>query len=420
MPGYSLNILNVRDVAEFQLCSGCGACEYMSPGNIRMVDVADHGLRPVLQGDGLDIGSREALAVCPGARLSHTFDERDPGLIGQLRAAWGPVFGVWEGHAADPDIRLAASSGGAAAAISLHCLERHGMHGVLHSAVNPGAPWLNETVMSRTRQDLLARTGSRYAPASPCSRLDLIEAAPAPCVFIGKPCDIAAAQRARVFRAQLDKNIGLTIGVFCAGTPSTRGTLDLMKKVGIEDCAKVLSLRYRGNGWPGRWVVRWVDATGKERETSQTYDESWAFLQKYRQWRCYVCPDHTGEFADIAVGDPWYRPLQEGHPGSSLIVARSRRGFEIIHAAMETGHLVLTRHDWSLLPKSQPNLLQSRGRLWGQMAALKVCGVPFPKLSGFPTWRFWLHVLSLGTKIRSIVGTLRRVVRRQLRHRIKL
>ena len=36
-----------------------------------------------------------------------------------------------------------------------------------------------------------------------------------------------------------------------------------------------------------------------------------------------MCADHTGEFADIAVGDPWYRPHLDDEPGRSLVLARS-------------------------------------------------------------------------------------------------
>lgn len=49
-----------------------------------------------------------------------------------------------------------------------------------------------------------------------------------------------------------------------------------------------------------------------------TYADSWAYLQRYRQWQRYICPDHTGEFADVAVGDPWYREVQAGEAGTSL------------------------------------------------------------------------------------------------------
>jgi coenzyme F420 hydrogenase subunit beta len=410
-------IQNVRDVAEFQLCTGCGVCGYLSPQTVRIADVTEHGKRPILTGDGADAASREAFAACPGIALAHDFDERDPALVRELRDAWGPVYEVWEGHASDAAIRHGGSSGGAASALALFAIERGGMHGVLHTAARKDVPYLNETVMSHSRDELLARTGSRYAPASPCDGLAKVEAAAAPCVFIGKPCDVAAVQKARKLRPALDAKIGLTIGFFCAGAPSTKGTLELMKKVGVEDPSTVTSLRYRGNGWPGLWTVRFKGKDGTEQERTLTYAESWGFLQKHRQWRCYICPDHTGEFADIAVGDPWHEAPKEGEAGRSLIIARTKRGQAILKAAAEAGYVVLTKNDPQLLPQSQPNLLSTRGRLWGQMAALRLTGTPRPRYEGFKTWRLWLGVLGIREKAQSTIGTIRRIGRRGLKRR---
>jgi coenzyme F420 hydrogenase subunit beta len=414
-----LRVINVKDVAEQSLCCGCGACAYMAPDAIRMVDVASDGRRPLVDLARLNGQGEAALQVCPGNGLEHTFDRGDPELIKELAGAWGPVYDVFEGYAADPDVRHGGSSGGAATALALYSLERGGAHGVLHTTSREDAPHLNRTVISRSRDELLGATGSRYAPASPCEGLGLVEAADGPCVFIGKPCDVAAVHKARRLRPELDRKISLTIGFFCAGTPSTKGTVDLLRKVGVEDPATVTSLRYRGNGWPGRWVVRWRTPEG-EREASLSYEESWDFLQKYRQWRCHICPDHTGEFADVAVGDPWYRAIEAGEAGRSLIVARTKRGREVVRAAAAAGYLVLEKSDPSLLPQSQPNLLRTRGRLWGQMVALAVAGAPRPRFVGMATAMIWWSVLPLNAKLQSTFGTVRRVRDRRLKARRRI
>lgn len=428
----NLPVLTIRDVVEKQLCCGCGACAAARPDAFEMADAAEVGRRP------FPVGARafddapaehaafapgvnaEAIRTCPGVSLSHTFDERDPAFDRALRPAWGPVLEVWEGHAGDAAIRRAGSSGGAATALALFALERMGMKGVVHAAARADAPHLNTTVLSTTREELLARTGSRYAPASPCEGLGMAERAGGPCVFIGKPCDAAGAQKLRAQRPALDGALGLVIAFFCAGTPSTRGTLDLLKKVGCDDPARLESLRYRGNGWPGLWTARWRDADGSQREASLTYAESWDFLQRYRQWRCYICPDHTGEFADIAVGDPWHREVEPGEDGSSLIVVRTRRGAEVLRAAAEAGYVVLKAKDHSLLPRSQPNLLRTRGRLWGQLTALRASRATTPRYRGFPTLRFWLALRSPALWAESILGTWKRIRKKGLDRRLRV
>lgn len=411
-------IEGIRDVAERHLCCGCGACAYAQPEAVRMVDVLDQGRRPeVRRVDGKDLPTAPALEGCPGLELRHEPGGPRGEEIAELHAGWGAVLEVWEGYAADPELRYLASSGGAATALALHCVEREGMHGVLHIKARDDVPYLNHTVLSHTRAELLEATGSRYAPASPCDSLDRVEAAPAPCVFIGKPCDVAATSMLRATRPRLDEKLGLTIAIFCAGTPSTAGTLEMMRELGVEDPSRVRSVRYRGKGWPGMAEVQ-VDGTTGDDVRRASYDESWGkILQKHRQWRCYVCADHTGEFADVAVGDPWYREIPPEEPGRSLVVVRTERGRRLVRAALAAGALALERVDPGLLPASQINLLHTRGAVWGRSLVCRLMGVAAPRFHNFPLLGVWWRDLSLKQKARSLYGTAKRVFTKRLRHR---
>lgn len=419
-PAYDRRITGIRDVAERRLCLGCGACAYMQPDAIRMVDVLEQGRRPLVlvNGDGRDAPTGTALRACPGLQLGH-----EPGLtsgrghIAELLEAWGPVLEVWEGYAADQEIRYAASSGGAATALALHCLEQERMHGVLHTAARPDVPYLNHTVLSRSREELLAATGSRYAPASPCDGLQKVEDAPAPCVFIGKPCDVGGARKAASLHPELDRKLGLTIGIFCAGTPSLQGTLEMLRRMGVEDPDEARAVRYRGNGWPGMAEARTSGPQG-DAVHRLSYEESWGeVLQRHVQWRCRLCVDHTAEFADIAVGDPWYREIPEGEPGRSLVLVRTERGRRILHAAIGSGALVLERVGPEIVQASQPNLLRTRGAVWGRLAASRLLGLPVPHFERMPTFGIWWRRLSLVQKAQSFTGTAKRVLKRRLHQR---
>ncbi|MEM9514935.1 MAG: Coenzyme F420 hydrogenase/dehydrogenase, beta subunit C-terminal domain [Actinomycetota bacterium] len=405
-------IRSITDVAERQLCTGCGACAAVQPDDIVMVDDIEFGRRPIVSTrDG--VTTDRALACCPGVELEHGPDPT--GVVDSLRNDWGPVVAVWEGYAGDEDIRYAGSSGGAATAIALYCIEREGMGGVLHTAARADVPYLNRTVYSTTREEMMAATGSRYAPASPCDRLDLVRDAAKPSVFIGKPCDVAATSKVRRLDERLNRKLGLTIGIFCAGTPTTRGTLEMLRAMGVDDPQQLVGLRYRGNGWPGHAVARFVDTRGEERESELTYAESWGdVLGPHRQWRCYVCADHTSEFADVAVGDPWYVQPDGRDPGRSLIVARSARGRRVVESAIAAGAL----HAWPVtpdhLPASQPELLRVRGAVWGRSLASRMLGIPAPRFRGMPLFVVWLRDLTLRDKLQSTIGLVRRVRRKGL------
>jgi coenzyme F420 hydrogenase subunit beta len=403
-----MRIKNVSDIDAWRMCVGCGACAYICPeGNISLVNVTQDGIRPrVAEGRCKECG--ECLKVCPGISIAHTYDPQAAELIPGMSTRWGPILEVWEGHASDADIRYKGSSGGLASALALYCIEKGGMHGVLHVGPHKYKPLENTTVVSTNRAQILERTGSRYSPASPCDGLEMIESAPAPCVFIGKPCDVTAVRKAQSIKPALDGKIGITIGIFCAGTPSTQGTLDLLHSLGI-DPNRVEALRYRGKGWPGKFSVK---LKGDERPREiLTYMDAWGFVQKYRPYRCHLCPDATSEFADIACGDPWYRRIEAGEQGHSLVLVRTELGRKMLSGAIEFGAVKLKRVNPSVLEASQRDMPLKRGAVWGRILAMKSFGIPSPTLNGFFLFKNWQR-LTLKDKARSILGTARRIVQR--------
>src|SRR4051812_9355610 len=101
--------MSVFDVAERRLCTGCGACAYVDPTRVRMVDTLRQGRRPApVPGTPVNGTSSEAVAACPGVDQSHEFDRAAPELVGELLQSWGPVLEMWEGHATDPKTRFRA------------------------------------------------------------------------------------------------------------------------------------------------------------------------------------------------------------------------------------------------------------------------------------------------------------------------
>lgn len=400
---------NVNDIAAWRMCLGCGACAWACENKaVRLVDVTDDGIRPVV--DESCQGCGRCVEVCPGAHTSHGrwAEGADP----ELSASWGPVLGIWEGHAADPELRFKGSSGGAATALALYCLEMEERYGVVHAGADKHEPWKNRTQLSKSREELLGKTGSRYSPASPCDGLGIIEAGPAPSVFIGKPCDVAGLRMAQAMSTELDNRTALAISIFCAGTPSTKGTIDLLARFRKEP-SEIESLRYRGNGWPGNWT-----AESSAGPSSMPYKKAWSFLQKYRPLRCHLCPDGTGELADISCGDPWYREITPGEPGLSLIVARTAEGRRVLEAAAESGYLTIKKIDASLLEKSQANLLAKRRAIWGRLLALRLLLAPVPTLHGFSLFENWAG-LGVYEKLRSVAGTLRRALKREYYRRAR-
>ena len=403
----------LADVVDWRLCVGCGACAYICPDDrVRLMDFFAEGIRPVVSaGDCKDCTL--CLEVCPAVQSDFKISEPAPN---DFTREWGPIVAIWEGHATDPEIRFKGSSGGALTAISAYCMEKLGMHGVLHIGQDADDPLRNRTRLSRSRGELMAAAGSRYSPASVCNGLGLIETAPAPCVIVGKPAEIAAVRNARKLRPVLEAKVGVTLSFFCAESPSTRGTVALLEKLGIDPTA-VVDLRYRGYGWPGHFAP----TRNGEAEPCQklTYRESWAFLQAFRPWSVQLWPDGSGELADISCGDPWYEQPDGKNPGFSLVVARTARGQEIIKGAIAAGYLSLQpAENWKLV-KSQSGLLAKKGSVWGRRLATRLLGLPVARLEGLDLWHCW-KPLAWGDKLRAMFGTMRRIIARKIYRRLRL
>jgi coenzyme F420 hydrogenase subunit beta len=276
--------------------------------------------------------------------------------------------------------------------------------------MDPEDPWINRTVVSKTKEDLVSRTGSRYAPASPCDSIDLIEESSEPCVFIGKPCDTAAMTLARKQRSTLNEKLGLVLTFFCAGAPSAQGTLSLLDKLEVES-SKVKEVRYRGNGWPGKFKVKFEE----KNEKSLTYMESWGELQKFRSFRCHVCPDGLGQIADISCGDAWHLFKNDDHPGMSLIVVRTQKGKEILHRAIESGYLTATPTDSAAVIAAQ-GLVNRKPQIFGRLIAMRLLLRPVPQFIGFSLKQLWMN-FSFLERMKIILGTMRRLIKKNLWHR---
>lgn len=401
---------NIDDVVDWRLCLGCGACSYICPQQqIQLKDRIETGIRPH-RTKPRDCGTcDECLQVCP----SHSVD------FGELKSRpdykcsvdkktesdWGAITGIWEGYASDEEIRFKGSSGGALTALSLFCLEELNYQAVLHIGEDPLDPVRNKTRLSHNREDLLSAVGSRYSPASVCDGLGLVEKADAPCVVIGKPAEIAATRNAAKLRPALTKNLGLTLSFFCAETPPTQATLNLLSEFTV-DPAHLNTLRYRGHGWPGYFTTQEAQFPPRQH---WTYQKSWAYLQKFRPWGVHLWPDGAGELADISCGDPWYEEPDGKNPGFSLIVARTAKGKRIVESAITKGYLKATPAETWKLVKSQENLLYKKGATWGRRLAHRLLRVPNTHFKNLNLFRPWL-ALPLSKKLKSIIGTIRRML----------
>lgn len=322
--------------------------------------------------------SREFSASCPGVQVSRPPAEPDETY--QSDPALGLAVSSWQAWAVDPDTRFRGSSGGVLTAIAGWLVESGQAARVVGAAGDPSQPRRTVAVELGSGADFKQQSGSRYAPVSMAAHESALSGRS---VVVGKPCEASALRLLMSNRGQLDSPILLSF--FCAGVPSQQATERLLTELGIPHTAALRTLRYRGHGWPGDFYAQSMEGA----EASTSYDESWGKqLGPSMQWRCKVCPDGVGESADIVAGDYW-KTDAKGYPvftdssGVSALIARTRRGHDVILSAIRQGVIQAEPLELSHISNIQPYQVERRATLWARLLGRRLAGWKIPRYSGF-------------------------------------
>lgn len=365
----------VGKVVERGNCSGCGLCAALSPSLSMAYDEAGF-LRPVETG----VNDPDIRAASP------VFFRSCPGVVVDARAARAPqasralgrFHGAYEAASADEATRQAASSAGVVSTLIADAL-RHG-RSVVAASGSTSDPLKSEAILRGPGESHELFAGSRYAPVAVAGRLK--DVGPED-VFVGKPCEVAALRAS--YRDAPDQ-APLLVSFFCAGTPSQNATRRLVEvELGMRP-DRVTSLKYRGAGWPGRFEV----TEGEDETRSLSYKESWGrVLGKELQWRCKICPDGTGQMADIVVGDYWeadergFPVFHEGDLGRSVAISRTVRGEVLLKRLAAEGAVVLDGLDIRAVERVQPFQVERRLTMTGRLAGAALGGRRPPVFRGF-------------------------------------
>lgn len=390
--------IELLDVLQSGNCSGCGACVVAGAAERLALDDDGH-LRPVpAKPDPRRGRSRAVLAdYCPALAVARPA----PPAGATVDPDFGAHIGVWAAHATDPQVRWAASSGGALTAIAGAALMTGTVREVVSVSGEAGTTRSRARV-ARTEPEVVECASSRYAPVSTLEALAGREDLRA-LAIVARPCEAAALRQLTAG----SPDAPLILSFFCAGVPSQLATDLLIERLG---CAPqdVATVRYRGNGWPGRFTV----GDGRGLTYTASYEDSWGrALGPTVQPRCKICVDGVGESADVVAADLWEAdehgyPLFEDAPGQSLLIARTQRGQSLVEGACSAGYLIAEGTDLEQARAVQDLQVNRRRHLIGRLLGRRLAGRAVPRYRGFQLWR-WLLMDPLGN-IRQARGSFAR------------
>lgn len=395
----------IEGIRSAGLCTGCGLCEGALPKGKISVRLDEKGFyRPKLIEPLTPIEDSFIKRICPGVRIEHP-----KSLATKRHPIWGPIVATHGAHAVDPVVRRQGSSGGAISALLIHLLETRAVDYVVQIGADTDDPIGNGVYQSRTRAEVLANAGSRYAPSAPLAHLDHFLQQPGRFAFVGKPCDVAGLRNYLAEHPEHKTKVPFLLSFMCAGIPSRKGTLEILKRFEVQE-KEVSRFRYRGNGWPGMTRVEIND--GRSYETD--YNTSWGtVLNRHLQFRCKICPDGIGEFADVVGADAWYG--KDGYPdfterdGRSLLISRTEVGESLIRESIAARALAVEPIAIDAIAEMQPYQKMRKTMLLSRLAAMVISFKSIPQYKNMFLFKAAIQG-NLREQWRNFKGMIRRII----------
>lgn len=389
----------INRIVKNHLCTGCGLCSSVLGKDKCIMLLNNNGFyAPCILDNRID--DSVASILCPGI---HVHCEKHRGI-------WGNVLNVCEAWSADTEIRYKAASGGVVTSLAVYLIESKTVDAILQVGVQDGSYLYNELKVSNNRQEIINNAQSRYAPALTLNNIkQILDSTKDNFAFIGKPCDIAGVKNLINMYPQYKERFRLLISIFCAGMPSYNATEKTWRLSGKEN--EPVSLKYRGDGWPGYFKATWKDGS----EYKLSYNESWGkILGRDLGFRCKICPDGIGMLADISIGDSW--STNNGYPdfteqdGRCFVLVRTIRGKDIMLAAENRGYIVKQQLDINKIQEMQPYQYQRRKLVGWRIFPVKLFSLGILDFKGLGYSKIMLKS-NFKDGIKNMVGTISRLLK---------
>ncbi|OQA27531.1 MAG: coenzyme F420-reducing hydrogenase subunit beta [Verrucomicrobia bacterium ADurb.Bin345] len=283
--------------------------------------------------------------VCPGAKLSYgdmaeqVFGKRflDEGFDGRVRA-------TYVGYATDEGLRNGGAGGGVVTALLAHLLNSGAVDGCLVTRMNPEQPWLGESFIARSVEDLRASQGSRYQIIPHNAIWAEVRKLKGRYALAALPCQVHGFRLLQKADPELAERIPIMIGLFCGGSLEPWLVTELLEARGIRP-DEIRDFQFRGGEWPGRMQAILRDGSARPLHYSNYKDGAYNyFTALYMPERCQTCVDGSSEFSDLSVSDAWTRNTSGEYKfkSHSRILVRTDRGEKLLQGAVEGGALHVT------------------------------------------------------------------------------
>ncbi|MGH8920075.1 MAG: Coenzyme F420 hydrogenase/dehydrogenase, beta subunit C-terminal domain, partial [Actinomycetes bacterium] len=320
------------EVVTTGLCTGCAGCVVACPHDVLGYDDTNGVYRPFHLEEELgpadcghgQRGCTSCTRACP--RFRGWEGEIDGYLFGRERhpdEMAGVSKDIFLARATDPELHQRGQDGGLVSAILCWALDHDRIDAALVSYLEgDGSTWKAKPGVARTREEILAASGSRYTySANTLAYTEAIEAGAERLALVGMSCQSSVPPVMRARKAgKVGRRLALSIGLLCSKTFDDAIFAELFEaKYGLAR-ADIAKMNIKG-------VFQIWMHNGDYHEIPLKECHAWT------REGCKTCPDFAAEHADISTGgigafNDW-----------TLTIVRTDAGREIIAGMVADGHI---------------------------------------------------------------------------------
>ena len=379
----------LREIIAEGLCHRCGSCAGICPSGVIRPDEDYYPDWNGREESCTDCGL--CIRVCTGTSFS--FPEYSIRLSGRavtVKDDHGLFLKAFLGYSTDREVRGNATSGGIATQIPLFLLRSGRVKGALVVGSDRKKPWKPRALVARSREEILEGGNSKYPACSMNQLWGTLKNDAGPFAFTGLPCHVHGLRKMSSLNRELDEKVALIVGLLCHSCLDHQVIRDIFNIYSINE-DDITRVEYRGGKLPGyiraltgegKWVYLPYPHLGPDYYRPNAKECLTFFFKFYSPPRCRLCIDATSEYADISVGDPWFKgweaekKLQGGY---SLIIARTERGLKALEDARDAGDIVLEPFPVERARVSHaPMVRAKRMRAFHNMDKREKRGMPVP------------------------------------------
>jgi coenzyme F420 hydrogenase subunit beta len=342
---------SLAQIIENDLCHRCGSCIGICPTGVLACDDNEY---PHIKNLSACTDCDLCVRVCPGDEFDYQGTQTamfgDSSRVDEHNTHGTFLKGVLA-HATDPELQQASTSGGLVTATILGLLEAGEIDGAVCLVSDETTLWRGKVIIARNKEQLWQALKSKYAITATNTIFSEIIATPGRYVLVGLPCQIHGFHKAAALNKKLAERVVLTMALFCHAAVDHQGFKVIWDTLPPEIAARAQRYISRVGKHPGSPCVELDDGTlypvyfGHKEGYRPTSIEMINMLYRlYTPKRCMTCFDALGEFADIAVGDPWMAPPEDDirfGDGWSFGLYRTERGLKTLDLLQKQESLVV-------------------------------------------------------------------------------